>query len=95
MAVRIACLLVLVAGCATLKEKLAESKATEAAIQSELGLQSQISFRTFATKDGAHTVVQVKLASTPPGDVAELKAKIEAIVRAHFTGTVDNVSLAM
>jgi hypothetical protein len=79
-----------VVGCGGLKEGMADSQRTTAALKSELGLDAQVSFRTM----NGHTVVGVKLSSAPAGDAASVKTKITDVVNRNFRAKVERVDVA-
>jgi hypothetical protein len=82
-------------GCADLEAASQDAGATRDAIQSDLGVDAEVGFRIFQGTGGAKTFVSVKLATTPPGEAAAIKAKVRAIVEAHFRRHVDDVDVAM
>ncbi len=82
------------AGCG-LKTGREDSKKTEEAIKSELGIDARINFRTFtSTANGTRTIVTVSLGEPPVGDAREFKAKVSQIVERNFRSQVDRVEIA-
>ena len=82
-------------GCTNFREHLGDGEETQAAIKAQLGVDNAVGFNEFQGLDGHKLTVNVELRSTPSGDAKELKAKIEAIVRAHFHGSVDRVNVVL
>ncbi len=58
-------------------------------LKSELGLDSQVVFRTF----NGHTTVTVRLLKPPAGDAAKAKEQITEIVNKSFRGKVERVDV--
>jgi hypothetical protein len=73
--------------CGTLKEGLEDSKRTESALKSELGLDARVGFNT----TNGHTTVNIRLAAPPTGDAAAAKAQISDVVNRSFRGKVEHV----
>jgi hypothetical protein len=71
-------------------EDAAKSRAD---IKSELGLDSQVTFRATADTNGRKLVVTVHLGGAPSQDAARIKARIMAIVERDFRSHVDGVSI--
>jgi hypothetical protein len=67
-----------------------DGKRTEAAIRSELGVDSSVSVHIF----NGRTMVTAKLKSTPPGDAAAVKSKVTDIVNRNFHAKVERVDAA-
>lgn len=63
-----------------LKEGMEKSFACSSDIKKEIGVDAQVNFNISNGKK----IIQVELASTPPGDALATKAKVETIVRRHF-----------
>jgi hypothetical protein len=82
------------AACGEFKADLADAKKSQADIKSELGVDSQVSFRVFSGTKGKKLAVTVALKSPPTGDVGTLKARVSDIVARDFRSHVDNVSVA-
>lgn len=79
------------ASCADVGQALRDTRETQAAVKSELGVDAAVSVRTF----NGHTTVGVRLESTPPGEAAAIKAKVTEIVKAKFHGNVERVDVAL
>ncbi len=82
-------------GCGQFKELSAESIATRNAIRTELGVDAQVAFRSFSGTSGKKVFVSVRLSSTPPGEAAAIKMRVESIVKSHFKEPVDRVDVTM
>lgn len=63
-----------------MKEGFEKSLAVSADIKTELGVDANVNMQI--NDDG--TTIQVELQQTPEGDAAEIKTKVETIVRRHF-----------
>lgn len=82
-----------VTGCnlgAEMKDGIESAMKAREQIKSDLGVDCHISYNI----NNGKRVVKVELASTPKGDAAETKAKVEAIVRAKFK-RVDEVDIKL
>ena len=82
------------AGCG-LREANEDANRTEAEIKTTLGVDAAVNFRVRAGGGGKNTVVIVRLKSTPPGDAASIKAKVNDIVNHTFRSHVDRVDVAL
>lgn len=85
----------LMTGCRSMREASEDASKCEAAIQSELGLESVISFRVFAGTGGKRLFVSVHLLTAPAADMATVKAEVEAIVRRSFRYPVTALEVAV
>lgn len=84
----------LMTGCRSMREASEDAERCQAAIQTELGFDSIISFRIFAGTGGKRLFVSVHLLSTP-ADMASLKPFVEAIVRRTFRLPVTTIEVAV
>jgi hypothetical protein len=83
------------AGCGGFGEAREDSKNTESAIKAELGIDATVTFRMMSGTAGKKTFVTVKLKTTPTGDAASLKSKVDDIVNHTFRSHVDRVDVAL
>lgn len=63
-----------------MKEGFEKSLAVSADIKTELGVDANVNMQV----DNNGTTIKVELQQTPEGDAAEIKTKVETIVRRHF-----------
>ncbi len=63
-----------------MKEGFEKSLAVSADIKTELGVDANVNMQV----DNSGTTIKVELQQTPEGDAADIKAKVETIVRRHF-----------
>jgi hypothetical protein len=76
--------------CTALKEGMEDSQRTTSSLKTELGLDAQVSVRTF----NGHTTVGVRLAAPPAGDAATAKAQIAEVVNRSFRVKVEHVDVS-
>ncbi len=82
-------------GCRGFTEPIEDSKNTERAIKTELGVDAAVTFRIASGIGGRTTVVTVRLKTTPTGDAASIKSKVGDIVNHTFRSHVDRVDVAL
>jgi hypothetical protein len=83
------------AACGDFKADFDDAKKSQTDINSTLGVDSQVTFRSFLGTKGKRLNVSVNLKTPPPtGDVAAFKVKVTDIVARDFRTDVDNVSVA-
>jgi hypothetical protein len=85
----------LASGCRGFTEPIEDSKNTENAIKSELGVDATVTFRINAGMSGKRTVVTVRLKTAPAGDAASIKSKVDDIVNHTFRSHVERVDVSL
>ena len=81
-------LCLLISGCHGFVEPIEDAKNTESAIKTELGVDATVGVRVASGMSGKKTLVTVKLKTTPTGDAAAIKSKVEDIVNHTFRSHV-------
>jgi hypothetical protein len=84
-----------VVACGGLKAMNEDSAATRAAIKTDLGVDSEIGWRTSNGTSGRQLFVNVHLQSIPPGEAVVVQAKVKSIVTSHFREPVTRVDVSM
>ena len=87
------CALVALSSCTQVKHDFEDAKKSQESIKRELGVDAQVTFRTFSGTNGGRTNVSVHLSAPPPGDLGELKSRVTGIVTRTFREHVDTVSV--